>query len=55
MEGQQFGPERLSHTGDERGMGQVGDQEAVVDMLLAMGLPPDVIQQILMQMAAGRM
>jgi len=51
MEGQEFGPERLSHTGDERG----GDQEAVVDMLLAMGLPPDVIQQILMQMTAGRM
>lgn len=50
MEGQMFGPERLSHTGDERG----GDQEAVVDMLLAMGLPPEAIQQILMQMAGGQ-
>jgi hypothetical protein len=50
MEGRDFGPSRLSHTGDERG----GDQEAVVDMLLAMGLPPEAIQQILMQMAGGR-
>ena len=52
MEGRDFGPQRLSHTGDERGM---GDQEAVVDMLMAMGLPQEVIQQIIMEMAGGRM
>jgi len=49
MEGRDFGPTRLSHTGAEKG----GDIEAVIDMLVSMGLPQPVIQQIIMEMQHG--
>jgi len=52
MEGRDFGPDRLSHTGSEKG--NMPDPEAILDMLMTMGLPPQEIQQILMEMGYGR-
>jgi len=51
LEGQMFGAPRVSHTTGEKGMGPLQmDPEAVIDMLMAMGLPEPVIQQALQEM-----
>lgn len=51
MEGRDFGPDRVSHTRGEKGQ---ADGEAVIDMLMAMGLPQPVIMQILQEMGLVR-
>jgi hypothetical protein len=51
LEGQMFGAPRVSHTTGEKGMGPLQmDPEAVIDMLMSMGLPEPVIQQALQEM-----
>jgi hypothetical protein len=51
QEGYNFGAPRVSHTMNEKGMGVLTqDPEAVIDMLMAMGVPEPMIQQALMEM-----
>jgi len=51
LEGQMFGAPRVSHTTGEKGMGPLQmDPEAVIDMLMSMGLPEPMIQQALQEM-----
>lgn len=51
MEGRDFGAPRVSHTGMERGKGVLTtNPEAVIEMLLAMGIPEPQIQGVLREM-----
>ena len=51
LEGQMFGAPRVSHTIDEKGVGQLTtDPQAVIDMLMSMGMPEVMIQKTLREM-----
>jgi len=51
MEGQNFGQPRVSHTMNEKGAGVLTESpEAIIDMLMAMGLPEPMIFQALREM-----
>ena len=51
MEGRDFGAERIPHTMAEKGAGVLTtDPTAIIDMLLSMGIPEELVQGVLREM-----
>lgn len=51
LEGVDFGAPRLSHTGGEKGLGVLtADPQAMMEMLMAMGIPEPMIAGVLREM-----
>lgn len=51
LEGRDFGGSRVSHTGMEKGAGVLTtDPQAIVEMLLAMGIPENMIAGVVREM-----